>query len=126
MSLHNCSYVRSCSRARSSLMPLVAILTAVMCPNSGLAAITKGPCPLRVCHTRVTLMWETDTDGPLTIRYGKTGGSGKSVESHTEKVSRQVANRDDAFIHKVWIEDLEPSRGYHYGIASTGLLQPHA
>ena len=107
-------------RPLSSLLLVVAFLTTAPRPAGSLAAITKGPCLLRVYQTRAALMWETDTKGPSAVRYSRNGRPNMSIESHPETVSRQAAGGHEAFIHKVWIEDLDPGQVYHYHIAGAG------
>lgn len=89
------------------------------------AKITKGPCLLRVYQDRAAIMWETDTEGSYRLYYGNSANLGSHVESRGEKVRseipRQSKNVKGAFIHKVWLDDLEPGRLYTYRIAGQGL-----
>jgi len=116
MSLHTYSNSKDSPKTRSSLLLFIVFLTIAACPNSTLAGITKGPCLLRACLTRVALMWETDTEGASTVTYGKNGKLTFSFESHPEKIPHQ----NNAIIHKVWLENLEPGQVYHYRIVGRG------
>jgi len=107
-----------------SLLLLVSLLSVAARPTRSLAAITKGPCLLRIHQTRAALMWETDTEEASAVTYGKSGQPAMSVDSHPERVLHQTTHGDGAFIHKVWIEALEPGQIYHYRIAGAGLLSP--
>lgn len=87
--------------------------------------ITKGPVLLRVYQERAALMWETETEGPCRLYYSEGWGPEKYVESTGEKVQYEINSRGKetvkktAFIHKVWLEDLESGRAYNYYV--TGL-----
>lgn len=85
--------------------------------------ITKGPCLLRVHHDRVALMWETDTEAPWSVYYGRKGKLDTDIESTAEKVV-PGGPTDGAskalYIHKVWIEGLKPGQAYHYRIVGSG------
>lgn len=120
MGLQDCNTPGCRQRSLSSLLLVVALLTMATRPAGSLAAITKGPCLLRLYQTRAALMWETDTEGPSAVMYGKNGQPNLSIESHPETVSHRTAGGHDAFIHKVWIEDLDPGQVYHYRIAGAG------
>jgi len=77
-------------------------------PRTGL---TKGPFLLGVYPDRAALMWETETEGPCKLHYGRDGNFDKYVESvpETNRAGKKSAKKL-AFIHKVWLEDLEPGR----------------
>jgi len=102
-----------------SLLLLVSFLSVAAPPARSLAAITKGPCLLRIHQTRAALMWETDTEEASAVTYGKSGQPTMSVDSHPERLLHQTTHGDDAFIHKVWIEALEPGQIYHYRITGS-------
>ncbi|MCL5282000.1 MAG: metallophosphoesterase [Planctomycetes bacterium] len=75
--------------------------------------ITKGPCLLRVMQDRVALMWETDTKQPSGVSYGPKGGPQAYRQSTAERLTYQGTT---VYIHKLWIEDLQPGRTYDYQI----------
>ena len=116
MSLRRRNRLPSPRQTRLLPLLLVVFLSIVTSPATTLADITKGPCLLRVYQTRAALMWETDTEGAATVTYGTNGKPALSVKSHPEKVPHE----NDAFIHKVWIENLEPGQVYKYRIADIG------
>ncbi len=80
--------------------------------------ITKGPCLLRVMQDRVALMWETDTKRPSGVSYGPKEGPQTYRQSTAERVTYQGTT---AYIHKLWIEDLQPGRSYDYRITGPGI-----
>lgn len=87
--------------------------------------ITKGPVLLRVYQDRVALMWETNTEGPCKLYYGKDQKLEKYLESTPEIIQYEAEENDEedigktAYIHKVWLKDLESGRFYYYRV--TGL-----
>jgi len=84
-------------------------------------AITKGPVLLAVYEGRAALMWETGTEGPCKLYYGKDRKLDKYVESIPE--TNQASEETDgklAFIHKVWLEDLQSGRTYDYRVTGPG------
>ena len=83
------------------------------------AGITKGPCLLRVCQDRVALMWETDTEGTWSVSCQAEGKPDIHRNSMGDKVSfadSWLGHETMAYIHKVWLEGLEPGRRYRYRI----------
>ncbi len=80
--------------------------------------ITKGPCLLRVMQDRVALMWETDTKQPSGVSYGPKEGP-KAYRQST--VERATYKGTTAYIHKLWIEGLQPGRTYDYRITGPNL-----
>jgi len=83
--------------------------------------LTKGPFLLGVYPGRAALMWETETEGPCKLYYGKEQKLDKYVESVPEtNQSGEEAVKKLAFIHKVWLEDLEPGRFYDYRVTGPG------
>ncbi len=80
--------------------------------------ITKGPCLLRVMQDRVALMWETDTKQPSGVSYGPNEGPQAYRQSTGERVTYRGTA---AYIHKVWIEGLQPGRTYDYQITGPNL-----
>jgi predicted phosphodiesterase len=83
------------------------------------ARITKGPVLLRVYQDRASVMWETDTQRPGRLCYGKHGNLDKYVESTARQIQYQPkgGGKRTAFIHKVWLDDLEADQDYNYRIA---------
>lgn len=83
------------------------------------ANITKGPVLLGVYEDRAAVMWETNTQGPGRLRYGKDGNLDKYVESTARQVQYQPkgGGKRTVFIHKVWLDDLEADQDYNYRIA---------
>ncbi len=87
------------------------------------ARITKGPVLLRVYQDRAAVMWETDTQEPVRLYYGKDGKLDKYVESRGRKVQYEAkidgkrAVKKTVFIHKVWLDDLEAGQDYSYRVA---------
>lgn len=84
--------------------------------------ITKGPCLLRVYQDRAALMWETDTEAPWGVYYGKNG----KLDTHIDSVAEKVVPGGPAdggpktvYIHKVWVEDLTPGQAYYYRIVGS-------
>ncbi|MCX5636684.1 MAG: metallophosphoesterase [Planctomycetota bacterium] len=98
--------------------------------------ITKGPMLTRVYQNRAAVMWETSLQGTCRLYYGKGEELGKYVESEGEKVqykSSKAGQTPDsntpgqagvertAFIHKVWLEDLEAGVIYSYRVTGSGI-----
>jgi predicted phosphodiesterase len=83
--------------------------------------LTKGPFVLGVYRDRAALMWETETEGPCKLYYGKDQKLDKYVESMPEtNRAGEEAVKKLAFIHKVWLEDLEPGGFYDYRFTGPG------
>jgi len=116
MSFHDHNQLPGARQTRPLLLCLIVFLTIVGCSACTLAGLTKGPCLLRVYQTRAALMWETDTNDTSILTYGRGGRLTSSVESYPEEIPHQ----SDAFIHKVWIENLKPGQVYHYCITDAG------
>jgi predicted phosphodiesterase len=81
--------------------------------------ITKGPCLLRVQQDRVALMWETDTKQPSGVSYGPKGEPQAYYRPSTGE--RVTYGGTTAYIHKLWIEGLQPGRTYDYRITGPNL-----
>ena len=111
-----------------SLVCLSVVLTAGACATDPFwskhqneqRGITKGPVLLRVYQERAALMWETETEGPCRLYYSGDWEPEKYVESTGEKVQYEIKNKGKetvkrtAFIHKVWLEDLDAGQVYKY------------
>jgi len=114
---------------------LVTILAAVSnCEGLALTGlqkeeggITKGPMLLRVYQTRAAIMWETGSEGPCKVYYGKEGKPEKYIESKGEKVQYKISKvlqievERTAFIHKEWLKGLEAGTVYGYQIMGEGV-----
>lgn len=83
------------------------------------ARITKGPVLLRVYQDRAAVMWETDAPEPLRLYYGKGAKLDKHLESMGQRVKYEAKDdgKKTAFIHKVWLDDLEAGQDYSYRVA---------
>ncbi len=110
------------------LSRLFTLLFIVLAAVGGCANITNGPVLLSVSGNRAAIMWETETEGPGQLCYGKTPTIDRCADSTTEKVQYEAAAGEGktiektAFIHKVWLEDLEPGQAYKYRLAGAGVL----
>ena len=83
--------------------------------------LTKGPFLLGVYQDRAALMWETETGGACKLYYGMDRDLDKYVESVPEtNQAGEKAVKKLVFIHKVWLEDLEPGRFYDYRVTGPG------
>jgi predicted phosphodiesterase len=89
--------------------------------------ITKGPMLIRVYQNRAAIMWETNLQGACRLYYCKGREPEKCVGSEGEKVQytvSKVGKADEertAFIHKVWLEGLEPGVVYSYRVNGRGI-----
>ncbi len=121
-----------------SLLPLVCLIAALVvvlttadgceiAPSRSMFqkrqfGITKGPMLLRVYQERAALMWETETEGPSRLYYWRNREPERYVESTPEKVQYETKKdgkgtvTKTAFIHKVWLEDLEAGQVYKYRV----------
>lgn len=99
-----------------SLLCRSAALIIVLVTTCGCAGITKGPVLLRVYPDRAAIMWETSTQEPGKICYGRGVIPSKCADSTAGTQSDQKT----AFIHKVWLEDLLPGQTYTYRIDGSG------
>jgi len=136
----NCSKFEPSSRATQRVLSLqlrllIAAIALLLVSEQGCAdrserceamqtvlgadRITKGPVLLRAYQDRAALMWETNTKGPWKFCYTEKGKVRRCVESTGERVQYETkANAGQtAFIHKLWLEDLEPGEVYDYHIA---------
>jgi predicted phosphodiesterase len=111
----------------SPLLVLFAALAIMLVTAGGCSGITKGPVLLSVSADRAAIMWETDTEGQGKLCYGKSPTLGKCVDSTAEKVQYKATTpkgqtiQKTAFIHKVWLEELEPAQVYNYRVDGAGL-----
>ena len=120
------------------LVCLIAVLASVLVasgcttgPFRGMfqeqkPGITKGPVLLGVYKDRAALMWETETEGPCKLYYGRDQKLEEYIESTPEMIQYEAKEEDDneavkktAYIHKVWLKNLETGRYYYYSV--TGL-----
>ncbi len=126
---HNCCKTQAVrSSAKLSLSCLFFLSAILFAPLAGCARVTKGPVLLRVSQHRAAIMWETNKDGLGKLHYGEGPRPNQWVHSTTEKVQYKTAatggqtDQKTAFIHKVWLQDLEPSCTYNYRVAGAGVL----
>ncbi len=98
-----------------SRLYLIAALGVILTTTVGCAGVTKGPVLLRVSEDKAALMWETEIDGPGEVLYGEGDVLDKKATTEPIKVEYKI-NKKAAFIHKVWLENLEPGREYNYRI----------
>ena len=109
----------TCSCSGVSL-PLADILEVIFKP----AKVTKGPYLLRVYQDRAAITWETDSQGACRLYYGEPGKTKSLIKSLGQQVSYEVDEgkaTKAVFIHKVWLDDLEPGLTYSYRIEGGGL-----
>jgi predicted phosphodiesterase len=100
-----------------SRLYLIAVLGIILTAAVGCAGVTKGPVLLRVSEDRAALMWETEVEGPGNVLYGK--GNVLDREVTTEPIQVEYgSNKKAAFIHKTWLENLQPGQAYSYRVAS--------
>lgn len=100
-----------------SRLYLIATLGIILTATVGCATVTKGPVLLRVYEDRAALMWETEVAGPGRVLYGK--GNLLNEKVTTEPVQVEYgSNKKVAFIHKTWLENLQPGQTYSYHVTS--------
>ncbi|MHC4633474.1 MAG: metallophosphoesterase family protein, partial [Planctomycetota bacterium] len=107
-----------------SRLYLIATLVIILTAAVGCARVTKGPILLRVSEDRAALMWETEVEGPGNVLYGKGDVLDGKVTTEPIRVEYKI-NKKAAFIHKTWLENLEPGQVYSYRVTSqrTPVLQ---
>lgn len=119
---------------------LAAVLTAAGCSKTqdqpllvaskkpaadSYKGITKGPVLLRVSQNRAALMWETDIEGQGKVLYGRGQELTKQSVTRPIRIDYQTEQRNapakenTVFIHKVWLEGLEPGELYSYRVVSS-------
>ena len=79
--------------------------------------ITKGPVLLRAYQHTAAIMWESDSNSTQQLRWGADNSAEQVVVSRPEKVEYGVNKQ--AFIHKVWLENLQPGQVYNYSISAS-------
>jgi len=99
---------------------LIVALGVVLTAAGGCARITKGPVLLRVSEDRAALMWESEVEGPGEVLYGEGDVPDKKATTEPVKVEYGI-NKKAAFIHKVWLENLEPGQAYSYRVTGPRL-----
>ncbi len=121
-----CARTGRCERASLVAGILILFVGVPGCTHSPKAKaagpagrVTKGPCLLRVGQDRVALMWETDAPGSAGVSYGEEG----RLDAYREGTSEMVAYTGltdgaptTAYIHKVWLDGLQPGRTYSYRV----------
>jgi len=98
-----------------SRLYLIAALGVILTTAVGCARVTKGPVLLRVSEDRAALMWETEVEGPGKVLYGQDNSLREKVITEPIRVEYGT-NKKAAFIHKAWLENLEPGRAYNYRV----------
>ena len=101
----------------SPLPEVPATVTKIPAPSPVYANITKGPVLLRAYQHTAAVMWESDSNEPQQIRYGTNSSLELAAESTPEKA--EYGTGKQAFIHKIWLENLQPGQVYNYSIAAT-------
>jgi predicted phosphodiesterase len=96
--------------------PAPATAATIPAPTPVYANITKGPVLLRAYQHTAAIMWESDSNTPQQIRCGAENSSEQAIISTPEKV--EYGLNKQAFIHKVWLENLQPGQVYNYSIAA--------
>ncbi len=99
-----------------SRLYLIATLVIILIATVGCATITKGPILLRVSEDRAALMWETEVGGAGRILYGKGNVLDEEVTTEPIRVGYEINKA--AFIHKAWLENLQPGQTYSYCVTS--------
>jgi predicted phosphodiesterase len=70
-------------------------------------------------------MWETDADGPQKLFYGNETSGESFIVSAPERIEYEGSEllglplKKSVFVHKVWIENLQPDQTYSYRIENT-------
>jgi predicted phosphodiesterase len=84
------------------------------------AAITKGPVLLRVNQDRAAVMFETDTPGPGKIICNGPWFFSKKYTTTPDTITHEPKSddppADTVYIHKTWLDGLEPNRSYRYRV----------
>jgi predicted phosphodiesterase len=96
-----------------------AAITKATLPTPVYANITKGPVLLRAYQHTAAIMWESDTGSGQHLRYGGSNSPEQVAVSTPEKVEYGINKQ--AFIHKVWLENLQPGQVYNYSIPASAV-----
>ncbi len=86
-------------------------------PTPVYANITKGPVLLRAYQHTAAIMWESDSGNGQQLRYSGDNSPEQAIVSAPEKV--EYGLNKQAFIHKVWLENLQPGQIYNYSIPAS-------
>jgi predicted phosphodiesterase len=105
---------------------LILVSLVILPAETVLAQITKGPFLLRVYQNRAALMWETDTGGTGKLLYStnvkeepnRIVTSPQCVQYESRQEPNNVVQKT-VFIHKTWLENLQPGRPYFYRIVDS-------
>ena len=106
------------------ILPSWAVIASVYQPACAAEQITKGPVLLGVYQDRAALMWETSSQESCKLNYGIDEKLSDFVESKGQRVEYTTTTdsneqiKHTAYIHKVWLENLQPGQTYRYRIAS--------
>ena len=104
---------------------LLQLFLAVILTQTASAEITKGPLLLRVYQNRMALVWESDSNGPGKVSYGKDQKIEKHIVTNPERIEYEIqqhkspASKKTVFIHKIWIEQLSAGQTYSYRVADS-------
>ncbi len=81
--------------------------------------ITKGPFLLRLSEHRAAFMWETNSEGPCTVSYGRNEKLRHQISTRPARVGYSLLlGRKTVFVHKVWLENLQPGQLYYYRVTA--------
>ncbi len=103
------------------ILPLV-LFSLLSLPAVIQARITKGPVLLRLHQTKAAVMFETDTEGHGKIAYGPGDQLDYRILTTPDRFAyqNQKGDKETAFIHKVWLPNLQPGLTYSYRISAPG------
>ena len=98
---------------------LVFVCLILLWAPCSFAKVTKGPVLLRVETGRAAVMWESDVEGTGVVEYGIGEKLTAKAFSEPFRVSYKHDNKKKtAFIHKLWMNDLNAGATYGYRIVS--------
>ncbi len=101
---------------------LLLVSLVIFSADSAPAQITKGPFLLRVYQNRAAVMWETDTQGSGKLLYSTNKEKPNYIVTEPQRVQYETRHhpnnvvRKNVFIHKTWLENLQPGQLYFYRI----------
>jgi predicted phosphodiesterase len=101
-----------------SRLYLILALGVILAATVGCAGVTKGPVLLRASEDKAALMWETEVAGPGKVLYGQDNSLREKVTTEPIRVEYGT-NKKAAFIHKAWLENLQPGRAYSYRVTGS-------
>lgn len=113
----------SCNVSILPILCLIVALAVVLGAGSGCGRITKGPVLLRVYEDRAALMWESNRKGPGKVSYKGSNQRAKHIVTkpelvqYNDKKGSKKFVKKTAFIHKVWLENLQRGQVYNYRVS---------